>query len=75
MGNCWLGLYLQISLLSYNVVEILIVAHSGVFDGSSIALAGRVTVRAISIEMIYLFLRQIEDKQETDAFMYIILIV
>lgn len=57
------------------MAEILIVAHSGVFDGSSIVLAGRVTVRAISIEMIYLFLRQIEDKQETDAFMYIILIV
>ncbi|ODN05886.1 hypothetical protein Ocin01_00768 [Orchesella cincta] len=73
--KCWLGLYLQISLLTYNMIEILIVANNGVFDGSSCLLAARATVRAISIEMICLFLREIEDKQEADAFLYIILIV
>ncbi|CAL8096121.1 unnamed protein product [Orchesella dallaii] len=73
--KCWLGLYLQISLLTYNMIEILIVANNGVFDGSSCLLAARATVRAISIEMICLFLREIEDKQETDLLLYIILIV
>lgn len=55
------------------MAEILIVAHNGVFDGSSMLLAARATVRALSIDMIFLFLREIEDKQETDGFLYVIL--
>lgn len=56
------------------MTEILIVACSGVFDGSSILLAARATVRAISIEMICLFLREIEDEEKSaDVFLYAIL--